>query len=463
VNRRGFDPRPYDEARINNIPKGSERFDNRWLLHGPDSTVVADAEKPIRGTVKEADTGRGRPGIEVRLIRNGHKLLRVMPHTKTDAKGCYELRGARKAASYMLQVASDPAAGYMGCQAEVADTPGNEPVTGDIRVAKGVVITGRVIDKSTGNPVPGFVLAGVLSDNAYVKDYPKFDSPASLENSDTADAGRFRVVTIPGPVLLMGGPDLRRSLNGQVAWFQYKPAVADPKYPQYFPTRAVLHGMYYTVGGAITPIQGNFCKVLEIKAGTAVVEQDIVLEPAAAQPVQIRDADGRPLRGTWVTGMSSENWHRPEWCETDTCSAYHLEPGKPRLMVFYEPKRKLAATLTLGGSEKGLAIATLRPAGSVKGRLADEDGKPLTGVVVNLRYPDREADLVHEAVHETRQLVTDLAGTFALDDVIPGLKFELLFRRGKLDFERERKSAKPTAPVKPGECRDLGEIRQTVE
>jgi hypothetical protein len=251
VNRPGFDPKPYNEATRNNVPKGFERFgDYRWLLHGPDVSVVAEAEKPIRGVVKGADTGKGQPGVEVWLTRNGEDLLPLPLRAKTDAQGRYEIRGARKGKSYVLEVKSDPAGGYMACQVRAADTAGYAPVTADVRMVKGVVITGQVIDRSTGRPVPGFALGGVLSDNPFVKEYPEFNSSAWVHTEKTGPDGTFRVVTIPGPVLLMGGADGRRLPGGPGKEMKYKPPLPDQKYPQYFSKRpGALE--YYTPGGGM--------------------------------------------------------------------------------------------------------------------------------------------------------------------------------------------------------------------
>jgi RNA polymerase sigma factor (sigma-70 family) len=71
ANRNGFDPRPYNEAMLNNIPKGFERSGFNPLLYGPELSYVAEAEKPIRGTVTERDTGKPRAGVEVQLTREG--------------------------------------------------------------------------------------------------------------------------------------------------------------------------------------------------------------------------------------------------------------------------------------------------------------------------------------------------------------------------------------------------------
>src|SRR5262249_55499965 len=151
-----------------------------------------------------------------------------------DTQGRYEIRGARKAKAYMVEVSSDPATGHMACQARATDTPGYGAITIDVAMKKGVVITGRVVDRLSGKWVPGFAMASVLSGNRFAKDYPEFQSSAWFRTASTGDDGTFRIVTIPGPVILMGGPDQRHMPEGDVGRYRYRPPVPDPKYPKYF-------------------------------------------------------------------------------------------------------------------------------------------------------------------------------------------------------------------------------------
>jgi hypothetical protein len=127
-------------------------------------------------------------------------------------------------------------------------------------------------------------------------------------------------------------------------------------------------------------------------------------------------------------------------------------------MVFYERGRKLAGTLTINGDEKESTVAKLGPTGTIRGRLLDADGKPLAGVVVDVRYRDRQAEAIHKVVHEAKRAVTDATGAFTLDELIPELKFELWFHRGKQRFESISKPAEATIQVKPGACCDVGAI-----
>ena len=280
VNREGFDPEPYNQARRDNIPKGLEQLGVRDQLSGPAVDVVAEAEKPIRGVVADADTGKGRPGLVVHLTRTGRGAppLSLPIQATTDAQGRYEIRGAGKAPSYLLEVLGDPSTGYLACQVWADDTPAFGPVTADIRVKKGVVITGKIIDRATGQSVPGLVEVGVLVDNPFVKDYPTFDTSVLDTVRYTSDDGTFRIVSIPGPVLLMGGPASRGRPEGLPERVKYKPAAPDPGYPRYF--QKPHDFLEYLCPGGSAAVNFQSCKVLQIKPGVAVVKQDILLERA---------------------------------------------------------------------------------------------------------------------------------------------------------------------------------------
>jgi RNA polymerase sigma factor (sigma-70 family) len=462
VNRDGFNPQPYNQAMQDNIPKGQEQFAIRWLLYGPDTDIVAEAEKLIRGVVKDSQTGKGRPGVLVQLTRReGGALLRVWPQARTDAQGRYEMHGARKSLSYMLEVSGDTAEGYFPAQVYANDSAGYDPITADITVKKGVIVTGKMIDGPTGKPVPGHVMVAVLNDNPFVKDYPAFGGSAWFPMQRTGADGSFRVVAIPGPVLLMGRPDDYPTNS------KYKLQAPDPKYPQYFDNRFGDFPAYLGSGGGISPVQGNWCKVLQIKADAKTIEQDIVQELAAALPIRLQDAEGKPLTNVWITGSPLAEWvPHPIKCEKAECAAYQVGPGKPRLMVFYHAERKLAGTLTLKGDEKPPVVVKLGPPGSIKGRLLDEGGKPLAGVAVGvLFYHQRVAQEVHKIIHHDKQAVTDANGEFTVDELIPVQKFELSFQVGKRKLERTPKLVNPAIEVKAGECRDLGaiKVKQTPE
>jgi RNA polymerase sigma factor (sigma-70 family) len=455
ANREGFEPKLYNKAMLDNLQKDVER--RGAVLQGPDLSVVAEAEKPIHGVVTDADSAKGCPNIVVWLTSwDENHSLAVAVKTTTDSEGRYEMHGTHKAKSYLLSVKDDPSTGYVRSQVRVEDTAGHAPITANIRVKKGVVIIGKLIDGATGKPITGFARTAILRDNPFAKEYPERNF--YLQAEETAEDGTYRVVAIPGPIVLMGGSDTR--WGGWVNEMTYKPAAPDPIYPRYFRRdRRSAQVWLYDGYGATYPLQGNFCKVLQIKPGATFVKQDIVLERASALPVKIEDAEGRPLRGVWTAGIGPKNYYPATQMEEACCSVYDLESHKPRLLVFYEPRRKFAGSLNLKGEEKTPVVVKLGPVGAITGRLLDGDGKPLAGAVVQLSYRDREAYEVHRIINDAKQAVTDKTGAFTFNELLPQLKFELTFRHGRQRFVREAKPAAADIEIKPGECRDLGAIK----
>jgi hypothetical protein len=455
ANRADLDARPYNKAADDfrsTMPLG---IGPKYLMYGPDLAVVAEFERRIRGVVKDIDTGKPRGGVKVWLSRDGDEILPVQLVATGDSSGNYEIRGAGKGSSYILHVASDPAAAYMARQVEVPDPPGYDPITVDIGVKKGVMLTGRVIDTSTGEPLPGLVMVGVLAANKLANDYPEFGFSSGV--LATADDGSFKLVTIPGKVLLMGGPDPKRMPERELATYRYKPARPDPRFPDYFDYQHDVTG-YFRPKAAFSPLHGQFCKVLDIDPNAAVVSQDVLLERASMLTIRIEDPQGRPLGGSWVTGMSAlESWQRPLQIKGDACPVFHLEPGKPRLMVFYAPSAKLVGTITLKGEEKSAAVARLGMSGSATGRLIGADGKPLAGVTISHYFLDRAAEEANKFIHRAKAVRSNTEGIFKIDEVIPGPRFSLWFTQGRRVFEPLTKLEERS--VKAGEPLDFGEIK----
>jgi RNA polymerase sigma factor (sigma-70 family) len=466
LNRAGFDPTSYNQAYRDFYFKANGRRDDPGMRHhflySPDISLVAESEKIIRGRVLDADTRKVQPRLEIRLT--GYwDTFQIFPLTATtDAEGHYEIHGARKAKRYLVQFMGDASAGYAPSQIWADDTTAYQPVPAELKVKKGVIVSGKVIDGATGQALPGWAAAAVLSGNPFIKDYHYDEivtlngAPFVARSSGASADGTFRIVTLPGPVLLMGG--LYRQKLPPLEAARYGEAIADPKYPKYFqigPALLTYRGLKGFRGG----VEGNFCKVLDVKPGTALVKQDIVLERGSEQQVGIRDAEGRPLSGIWAAGISPLRGFPAIRLESASCPVYHLEAGKPRLLVFWDPLRNLAGSVTLKGEEKEPVEVKLSPMASLKGRLLDADGKPLAGLGVDLRYHDHQAEAIHFAIHKGNQTVTDTNGAFAFDKLLPDLKIALTFHRYGRLFQRVAKAADTSVQIKSGECRDLGEIK----
>lgn len=450
VNRAGLDPTSCNEAariRLPIIVSGSDRAVPP--LYGPDVVFVVEPGKIIRGVVREEGTAKPWPGVEIHVPG--------VQSATTDAAGRYEIRGLSKAGSYTLWVKSDLAAGLLRRHVQVSDTIGYAPVRADItvpRITQTATITGRILNSSTGKAIRGEVHLGILADNAFAKAHPELDY---LPSVSTAADGTFRIVTIPGPILLMGGVDHEWSASGQlIGCTKYKPATPDARYPRYFPAD---HSGSYTTPSGFRVLQGNFCKVLKIEPGTKV-KQDIIVEPAPRITLKIRDAQGHPLRGTFLDENGSLV-DGPTRIESDSWQV--ATSDNLRQLVFYERKQKLFGLLLLKGGEKGPVEVRLRPCGAVRGRVVDQSGKPIVGINVNLTYcQEGESGMgihwgMHAFVHGADLVLTDSDGKFAIDQIIPGVNFHLWHqpaKRGKF-WQGLPKHVK----VKSGQTTDLGDLR----
>jgi RNA polymerase sigma factor (sigma-70 family) len=454
INRDGFDPAPYNQAADD--ANAFNDFSPKFFLQGPNLAVVIESERIFRGVVKDIDTGKPLTGAKVGLRRDIFELedLLFPFEGKTDADGRYEIRGARKSKSYLLDVDNNTTTGHVGCRVHVEDKPGYEPISADIGVKKGVIITGRVIDAATKKTLHGIAYVGVLSDNSFAKKYPDVTFRSEGETRE-ADNGMFRLVTLPGPVVLMGGPNFSRKAN-DISELAYKPAAPDPNYPHYFKSEGA-DVVFSPPGGGISPVVGNYCKVLALEPDAGVVENDIIVEPATALPVKIQDSQGQPLSGTWVAGIGPRNYQRPIQVDTDSCSAFDLEPGKARLLVFYEPRKKLIGTLALKGDEKTPTIVKLNQPGTTRGQLLGVDDKPLAKVAVELHFHDGTANAIHQFIHHANSFETDAEGRFQIDNVIAGPKFSLSLTQGKRRLEPVIQME--PRPVEPGAVLDFGEIK----
>lgn len=133
------------------------------------------------------------------------------------------------------------------------------------------------------------------------------------------------------------------------------------------------------------------------------------------------------------------------------------EAHKPRRLTFYEPARKLFATLVVTGKEKEPVVVRLQPGAAVRGRVVDRDGTPQSGVNVNLTYHDGDFWGMHAFIHGARPVATDRGGGFVIDEVIPGIEFQLWRRLPKRDGYGQLLIDR--VQVKPGRTKDLKDLR----
>jgi RNA polymerase sigma factor (sigma-70 family) len=455
LTRPGFDPAPYNAYTVEKLKSQFSEIGYHPTLYPPEANIVAEAEKPIRGTVTELGTGKPRAGVTVRLHERRTSRLPDLRAT-TDAAGRYEIRGARKETKYRLEVKRDADAGLVGRTIQLGDTTGYEPIAANIEVAKGIILTGRILDDATGKPVQGFACVGVLYDNEFAKK-PGYDSPDCYDFAHSKADGTYRTVVPPGPVLLMGGPS--PDGNQAEAEAHYQQMKTDPDYPQYFEPK--MSG-FRSPDNVTTIMQGQWCKVLKLKPDQAEVTVDIRFKPASKFLVKVRDAAGKPVTGARATGNTARDWASPVTCEGDTCPVYELESAKPRVVAFVDSKGTLVGTITLKGDEKD-ATVTLGPTGTIKGKLVTPGGQPIANAAVALGYEHRAVSEISDLMRGgwrggMNRVETNAAGEFTLDRVVPGVKFTVYARKKDEFLETPDRKTEPRFTVEAQKTLDVGSI-----
>ncbi len=465
LNRAGFKPDQLKNlARIHEV-KGFS-FAGKWQLYGPDPVIVVEAEKIIRGTVTGPD-GKPRAGVRVAFTRTNPSDLSSdhnPAQAVTDKDGRYVIQGARKHKGYMVECPSDPKAGLLPCKGFVEDTAGYEPITIDLKCVRGVVLTGIVKNKATGKPVDARLSVDVLNNNPFVKQFPTFPTEAALTATEFKASGgeRFRVVTIPGPVILMA------TTNGLEG---FKPVAADPGYPQYFlqnsaalplppqAPRLAVDLQFYGYAGGPRLVKGCWCKILEPKETDTEVTVNVELEPATRQSVKVVDASGRPVTGARATGLTHINLANAEsFPDTDTLTVLNVDPKAGRLVAAVHEKRKLVGTVTVKADQKDVVL-NLGPGGKVTGRAVDSNGRPLAGLKVSVVFDHREVGNAFKALNKVEQLTTDADGRFRIDTLFPGQEFRLFFQKGQKRFGPDLGMAPKHTVARDNDTLDLGELK----
>ena len=450
INRAGFDPKPFNEAAKDDVPPGFRSRRIAPVLYGPELTFVSEPGVTVTGVVKDADTGKPIPNCRVQSgFGFGERI-----DTRTDAAGTYTIAGLpREKTGYTVFAWPAKDAGYLTRHKHVADTGDPKPIRCDVEVVKGAVVTGRVIDRKTGKGIVAGIRFAPLPNNKYFASKPGYDNYRTDRTMDGTDAdGRFRLLTIPGPAVVLVQAHGDETFHGEHLC-PYRRAVPDEADRKHFQYDAADDDWTFTTADGIDFLSvENAARVIDVKPeGETTVE--LSLDRGATATLSVQDADGKPLAGAWIAGIT-EHWPITYRLPEPTAPVYALDPKKPRLLTAYHPEKKLGGAVAVRGDEKESVVLKLGPLGSVTGTLTDTDGKPLGGVDVSVRPDGTGSELERFANPSGKPVRTDRDGKFTLTGVVPGMPFRLQVQQGEQFYGGAPKIGQRM--VKPGEALDLG-------
>jgi RNA polymerase sigma factor (sigma-70 family) len=414
-------------------------------LYGPKFTLRVGPSRPIVGTVRDAKTDEGVPGMKVT------ELTEELCETVTDRDGKFRLVGLKKEKSYQLGTGSLGAAPYLDANLRVDDTAGLGPISLDIKVHRGVVVTGRVTD-SAGRPVAGYAFYDWAVDNPHLKDFPGIEDAHFLLSpwGNLDRDGRYRLLVVPGRVTVGA---CARPEEAFTRLDRGKLVAGRPV--NRFPHDAIH---------AVADMDVN-------PKDPRTLTHDFMLTAGKARALVIRGAGGRLPAGLFAVGQSEATETKP--VAGDTVLLRGLVPGRSRAVVLIDEAKALGAVAAVAGDAEMPVTITLQKLGSITGRVLDTEG-PAASAEVHLwlvldprRYDNLPSEFsgvfgVEPGAWQDftgRATRADKDGQFTITGLLPGQRYRLVAGYNLEKPDREVLHVRSDVTVKPGEAAALGELK----
>jgi RNA polymerase sigma factor (sigma-70 family) len=410
--------------------------------------------KTVSGVVRDRETGAPLAGVTVSSV------FAVSGRTKTNRDGRYRLEGLSKLSEYkLIASAAESDKPYITTERPIADSQAYEPVTADIAMVRGVVVTGRLIDRANGRPVQAWVGYAALRDNPHWARLPGWIptvnnrySPSPGWHAPSMADGSFRIVVPPGSGFLVA--------HIQYQADRYLPAgVPSKRYPGAPADALDVH--YDTVPFELFPSNFPAVRAIDIALGAESASYDLTLHSGVVRTGMVMDPEGRPLTGVSMIGESHQNMNRFHVLEGSqfTVTGLSTHALLPRTLIFRHEARRLGATLRVDVKETGPLQVRLEPTASVTGRLLDASGESCEGIEIQvLRLISEPTRGAQPPFSPPIRATTDADGRFRIEGLVPGTvqKIQAIgFKGASNGFILEDWTPNP------GEVKDLGEIRPT--
>src|SRR5262249_15532306 len=175
---------------------------------------------------------------------------------------------------------------------------------------------------------------------------------------------------------------------------------------------------------------------------TALLVQDIEIDPGKTVTGKIVGPDGEPVAGVHVGGTS-------QFFSTAEFRIPGVDPKRPKTLDLFQHEKKLGTVLSIKGDETMPLTVKLQKCATLTGRLLDEDGQPRAGVELTGKNVDGNFYGFFGGQK------TDKDGRFKIEGIIPGVKVGLATSKpGTITGTVVQEMT-----LKAGETKDLGDVR----
>ena len=365
-----------------------------------------------------------------------------------------------------MMAAPQPGQPYMMARAKVGERSGAM-----IDCLRGIPFRLKLVDEA-GRPADGEVEFRPVMPNPYAVSVLPHDwtfGTFPLTRAVMTARGVYEGVVIAGPGAVMVTTPGRTD---------YRPAHVDPK--AFFApgrtdwTNQELITAYGTddtlIIGYAWVDQHDYAAIVLVNPPKDSKPLELSATVVRDQPrqVTILDPEGRPLVGVQTRGLTAFPWDVEPTLRAATVPITKLHPTRSRRITFLKEDRKLVGFLLARGDGDTPYTVKLERWATVTGRIVDENGKPLpanealpginpassVGLAMNAKL--RIATHADPGVGTFPESYSDGEGRFRIEQLVPGLRYSCdIYRAGGLyaglAFEN--------LVLKPGEVRDLGDVR----
>ena len=438
------------------------------MLLGAGFTFRLKPGRIVRGIVRDRET---RAPIAGMWVGQGSDALIGLSGTPSpftsNANGRYEISGIDSALRDLeVMAVPQPGQPHFMATASVGEKSG-----GMIDCLRGIPFRLTLVDEK-GQPAEAEVESHPVTPNPHAVSVLPHEWTYGLPISRAVMTakGVYEGVVIAGPGVVLvktpGRPD-------------YRPAHVDPK-AFFAPGRTdwtdqeliSAYGTHDTlsIGNALAD-QHDYAAIVLVNPPPDSKPLEISAKVVLDRPplVTILDPDGKPAVGVKPVGLTGFTWDDEPVLRAATVPIAKLHPTRSRRITFIKEDRKLIGFLLARGDGEAPYTVRLESWATVSGRIVDENGNPIpprfrapgrpTGPVF-LRTNHRFAIATHDDPRAgmISYCGSDGEGRFHFERLVPGLRYscDIYHEDGPfagLAFEN--------LVLKPGETRDLGDVRWT--
>ena len=420
------------------------------VYYGRDFQFVAEPAQAIVGTVTDTETGKPIANLEVHIEQFADSLMaqRDFLATRTDEQGHYRLEVAPHGGCHRIEVVPAVDQPYFPTHKKLAAVTGFDPITCDFALPKGQWIVGKITDSESGEPVGEADVEYLpLRTNEEAKNYPNYDpvitGSAPSNRFRTTANGSFRVLAIPGAGILAAiapRPNFfdANKMEKRLVYISLSKNLVNENLVLGNGTLATYHP--WTITGY------HALRQVDLAKSDREVSYDLQFNRGLTRTIKFVDLHNQPVTGARVLGQQFPPQLGPPLAES-VVELIGLRPNDERDVVCIHVARRIGKAFSVSpGSDMSV---TLEPCAIVRGRVVDEDKKPVGGlnIGVSIDHPDNW----HRALDGS---TTDDDGRFEVL-LPPGTKYRVAYYAPNGKPIREISAE---CEAKPGVVFELGDL-----